>query len=129
MEQADRLLTERRALWNRYHEGLAALESRELCRRPIVPADCEHNAHLYYLLLPDIAARNSLMSRLKAMGVQAPFHYVPLHDAPAGIRFGRTSGSLRYTEDLASRLVRLPLWYGMTDEPEQVIDAIQTILE
>ena len=129
LEHADRLLVERREIWERYHTGFAALEQRGLCRRPIVPSDCEHNAHLYYLLLPSAAERGSLIAKLKAVGIDAPFHYVPLHDAPAGTRFARTSGVLRYTEDVARRLVRLPLWYGMSDEPERVIRAVRTILE
>lgn len=129
LEQADRLLAERRALWNRYNEGLAALERRGLCRRPIVPVECEQNAHLYYLLLSDRSARDALIAELKANGIHAPFHYVPLHNSPAGIRFARRSGALTHTEDLAGRLVRLPLWYGMSDEPERVIDAVRAFLE
>ena len=129
LENADRLLIERRALWNRYHNGLAALESRGRFRRPIVPAACEHNAHIYYLLLPSRSARDALVRELKANGIHAPFHYIPLHDSPAGVRLGRTSGALTCTEDVAGRIVRLPLWYGMTEEPDRVIHAIRTILE
>jgi dTDP-4-amino-4,6-dideoxygalactose transaminase len=121
LEQAESLLAKRRTLWRSYHEGFAGLESRGLCRRPIVPDDCEHNAHIYYLLLPDAAARDPLIARLAEAGIGAPFHYVPLHNAPAGLRFGRTAGDLRHTEDLAVRLVRLPLWYEMTGEPEVVV--------
>ena len=129
LEQADRLLAERLTLWQRYHDGMAALENSGRCRRPIVPDDCEHNAHIYYLLLRDAATRDAVIARLRAMGIQAPFHYVPLHNSPAGVRFGRAAGALTYTEDLAARLLRLPLWYGMTDEPERVVEAIRTILE
>jgi dTDP-4-amino-4,6-dideoxygalactose transaminase len=129
LEQSDRLLIERRGVWERYHAGFAALEERGRCRRPIVPPECDHNAHLYYLLLPDAASRNSLIAQLRAKGVHAPFHYVPLHNSPAGISFARTSGSLFHTEDVASRLLRLPIWYGMTDEPERVIDAVRGLLQ
>jgi dTDP-4-amino-4,6-dideoxygalactose transaminase len=128
-EHADRLLAERRALWERYHAGFATLESREQCRRPVVPEDCDHNAHLYYLLLPDATARDALIAQLRVMGIDAPFHYVPLHNAPAGQRFARKSGTLHHTEDIARRLVRLPLWYGMHDEPEQVVRAVHAVLE
>jgi dTDP-4-amino-4,6-dideoxygalactose transaminase len=128
-EHAERLLAERRTLWQRYHEGFAALEELGKCRRPVVPADCEHNAHLYYLLLPSAATRAALIGRLKADGIDALFHYVPLHSSPAGKRFSRTSAALRHTEDLAARLVRLPMWYGMTDEPDRVIHAVRAILE
>jgi dTDP-4-amino-4,6-dideoxygalactose transaminase len=128
LEQSDRLLVERRSVWERYHAGFAALEERGQCRRPIVPPECDHNAHLYYLLLPDAASRNSLIAQLRKKGIHAPFHYVPLHNSPAGIRVARTSGALSHTEDVANRLVRLPIWYGMTDEPERVIDAVRALL-
>ena len=124
LEQADRLLAERRALWNRYHAGFAEAEARGLCRRPIVPAECEHNAHIYYLLLPSPAERDALIAGLKREGIHAPFHYVPLHSSPAGSRFARTYGRLRHTDDLAARLLRLPLWYGMTGETDQVVKAV-----
>jgi dTDP-4-amino-4,6-dideoxygalactose transaminase len=124
LEQAERLLAERRELWARYHEGFEVAEAQGLCRRPIVPEDCEHNAHIYYLLLPDAASRDGLIAGLKDEGIDAVFHYIPLHNAPAGLRFGRCSGSLQQTEDLAGRLLRLPLWYGMTGEPKQVVDAV-----
>lgn len=123
-EHADRLLAERRSLWDRYHVGFAELEKRGLCRRPIVPVDCDHNAHLYYLLLLSAETRDMLIADLRSEGIQAPFHYVPLHNSPAGRRYARTSGSMRQTEDLAARLIRLPLWYGMNSEPEQIIDRV-----
>jgi dTDP-4-amino-4,6-dideoxygalactose transaminase len=128
LEHANRLLDERRALWRRYHNGFAPLERDGQCRRPIVPAECDHNAHIYYLLLPDPEARDRVITALKTQDIHAPFHYVPLHTSPAGRRFGRTSGTLRHTEDLAARLLRLPLWYGMTDEPDRVIAAIHALL-
>jgi dTDP-4-amino-4,6-dideoxygalactose transaminase len=127
-EHTERLLVERRSLWERYHAGFAELEAQALCRRPIIPPGCEHNAHLYYLLLPSNEIRDRLIDALRADGIQAPFHYVPLHSSPAGQRIGRTSGVLRHTEDLAGRLVRLPLWYGMVAEPDRVISHISAIL-
>lgn len=128
LEQAEALLARRRALWARYHRGFEALEKKGAVRRPIVPDGCEDNAHLYYLLLPDRGARTRLIDGLKERGIQAPFHYVPLHSAPAGRKFGRAGGSLAVTEDLSDRLLRMPLWYAMTDEPEQVIDAVYRLL-
>ena len=94
-----------------------------------MPEDCDHNAHIYYLLLRDGETRDAVIAKLRTMGIRAPFHYVPLHNSPAGVRFGRTAGRLKNTEDLAARLLRLPLWYGMIDEPERVIHAVRTILE
>jgi len=129
LEQADRLLAERRGLWSRYHKGFTEAEARGLCRRPIVPADCEHNAHIYYLLLRNATARDTLIAGLKDTGINAPFHYIPLHSSPAGRRLARTSGTLRHTDDIAGRLLRLPLWYGMTSETDDVIDAVLSRLD
>jgi dTDP-4-amino-4,6-dideoxygalactose transaminase len=128
-EHAERLLAERRAIWQRYHDGFAALERSGVCRRPIVPGDCEHNAHLYYLLLPNREARDGVIAELKAEGIQAPFHYVPLHSAPAGERYGRSCGNMQVTNATADCLVRLPLWYGMTGEPDRVIAAVEDCLK
>jgi dTDP-4-amino-4,6-dideoxygalactose transaminase len=128
-EQAESLQVQRRALWERYHEGFRSLEEEGLARRPVIPEECDHNAHLYYLLLPDMAARNSLIARLRERGIQAPFHYVPLHTAPGGLKFARTHGSLSVTDDVAGRLLRMPLWHEMKNEPEQVIEAVRAVLK
>lgn len=121
LEDAQLLTEDRRRAWNRYHEAFAGLERDGRVRRPIVPPECEHNAHLYYLLLPDLAARTRFIARLKDRGIAALFHYVPLHDSPAGRRFGRSHGSLGVTSDVSDRLVRLPLWSGLDD---QTIDTV-----
>jgi dTDP-4-amino-4,6-dideoxygalactose transaminase len=125
MELAQPLLRERQSIWRRYHAGLADLETAGLARRPIVPAHCDHNGHLYYLLVEDLGARTALIAHMKARGIDTPFHYVPLHDAPAGRRFGRVSGSLGVTESAAGRLMRVPMWYGMAEEPDIVMDAVR----
>jgi dTDP-4-amino-4,6-dideoxygalactose transaminase len=116
LEQVEAITDKRLAIWRRYHDGLAPLEASGLLRRPIVPAHCLHNAHMYYVLAPDSARRHRLASRLNARGINAVAHYVPLHLAPAGLRFGRASGELPITVSIAERLVRLPLWAGMTDD-------------
>lgn len=123
-------MTERRlAIWQRYHDALQPLEARGLLRRPIVPDECEHNAHLYYLLLPDLGARSNLIDGLRLHGIQATFHYVPLHSAPAGLRFGRVAGSMSCTDSVADRLVRLPLWLGLEKHLDEVIGAVFDCLE
>jgi dTDP-4-amino-4,6-dideoxygalactose transaminase len=104
------------------------LERAGLVRRPIVPQDCEDNAHLYYLLLPDLERRAALIEGLRATGIQAPFHYVPLHGSPAGRRFGRAHGSLAVTDAAADRLIRLPLWYGIGAAQDRVIAAVHRLL-
>jgi dTDP-4-amino-4,6-dideoxygalactose transaminase len=127
-EHAESLEVRRRALWDHYHEGFQSLEADGLVRRPIIPDGCEHNAHLYYLLLPDFGARNRLIASLREREIHAPFHYVPLHSAPAGLKFARTHGTLAVTEDVAGRLLRMPLWHAMTTEPDQVIEAVYSLL-
>ncbi|MBN8506087.1 MAG: dTDP-4-amino-4,6-dideoxygalactose transaminase [Burkholderiales bacterium] len=121
-------ITQRRlAIWKNYHEAFAGLEAAGTLRRPIVPAHCEHNAHMYYLLLPGLAERTQLIEQMKARSVQAVFHYIPLHSAPAGRRYGRVgsaSGELPVTSDISDRLVRLPLWLGLEERQAEVIDAV-----
>jgi dTDP-4-amino-4,6-dideoxygalactose transaminase len=129
LERAIELTARRRLIWNRYHEAFADLERESLLRRPVVPVECLHNAHLYYLLLSDLRARTNLIDGLRVEGIGAPFHYVPLHSAPAGRRLGRVCGAMTVTDDISDRLVRLPLWAGITaQEVERVIDAVRRLV-
>jgi dTDP-4-amino-4,6-dideoxygalactose transaminase len=114
LEQADWIIQQRMEIWNHYHRTFEILEQQGLVRRPIIPAECQHNAHIYYLLTENLEIRTSLLAHLKSKGVQSTFHYVPLHSSPAGLRYGRTSGTLSVTDDLSDRLVRLPLGAAMT---------------
>jgi len=116
LENAEPLIAKRRALWQRYHEELAGLEGREFLRRPVIPESCVHNGHLYYLLAQNEKERNELLVFLRKNGIEAFFHFVPLHSSPAGKRFGRCFGDLPITESLSARIIRLPLWPGMTDQ-------------
>jgi dTDP-4-amino-4,6-dideoxygalactose transaminase len=129
LDEAEAITADRRAIWHRYHAAFADLEARDNgARRPVVPAHCEHNGHLYYLLLPDRARRDAMIGALRSRGVGAPFHYVPLHSSEGGRRFGRACGSLVLTDGLSERLIRLPMWSGMRDETERVIDAVYDII-
>ena len=125
LEEAEAITRRRRDLWDRYHEAFTELEQQEKVRRPVVPQDCEHNAHMYYLLLPAAEARDRLIGRLKEDGILTVFHYVPLDSSPAGRRFGRAHGPMTHTESISSRLVRLPLWIGMEADIERVIERVQ----
>ena len=116
LESINSIQDARRRAWNAYHELFADPEAAWLLRRPIVPDMCEANGHIYYVLLNSAEARAKVLRRLKDQGIGAVFHYVPLHDAPAGRKFARTYGSMHVTDDLSSRLVRMPLWAGIPDE-------------
>ncbi len=117
----------RMQLWTRYHDALGDLERAGALRRPIIPASCRHNAHIYYVLLPTAEARTAALASIRAAGIDAVFHYVPLHSSPAGRRFGRASGDLTVTNDAASHLIRLPLWSGMSDaDADDVLDVIRS---
>src|SRR5262249_34596794 len=113
LEEVDAITRARLSIWQRYHAGLAELEGEGLLRRPVIPAGVQHNAHMYYLLLGTALDRDEFLAGVRERGVDAVFHYVPLHSAPAGRRCGRASGSLEVTDRLSSRLVRLPLWTAM----------------
>ncbi len=128
LESFDRIQARRHAVWQAYHEGLADWAAANGVLRPTVPDGCAHPAHLYYLLMPDLHHRQRFIAHLAAAGVQAVFHYQPLHSAPAGLRYGRTApGGCAVTENVADRLVRLPLSAGLDgDEVTRVIDAALT---
>lgn len=128
MEEAVEITRRRLAIWDAYHAAFADLEGAGRVRRPVVPAHCTHNAHMYYLLLPDLARRTEFIDRLKAAGIGAVFHYVPLHSAPAGTRYGRSSGTLPVTTDVSDRLVRLPIWVGLDKVQDKVIQAARDAL-
>jgi dTDP-4-amino-4,6-dideoxygalactose transaminase len=123
-------ITERRlALWGVYHDALRELEDRELLRRPVIPARCVHNAHMYYILLPSEEARARVITDLREEGAHAVFHYVPLHSSPAGRRFGRAHGDLSVTDDVTERLLRLPLWPDMSyEDVERIVQTIERCL-
>jgi dTDP-4-amino-4,6-dideoxygalactose transaminase len=127
-EHADEITARRRAIWARYHAAFADAERDGLLRRPIVPDGREHNAHMYYLLLPDLETRTRLIERLRVEKVHSVFHYVPLHSSPQGARVGRVSGSLDVTDATSERLVRLPLWLGVESEQDRVIEGVLRVV-
>jgi dTDP-4-amino-4,6-dideoxygalactose transaminase len=122
LDAGEAITAARRAIWMSYHNGFEPLEADGHVVRPSIPLDVEHNGHTYWLLAPDEQARDNLLARLRDDGVRAQFHYVPLHSAPGGRRYGRPAGDLSHTTDIAARLVRLPLWAGMNHaDVERVI--------
>jgi dTDP-4-amino-4,6-dideoxygalactose transaminase len=126
LEEADAINAARMQVWNTYHTALSEAEAQGRLRRPIVPEQCEHNAHIYYILLPSAGRRQSVLDAFARADIQALFHYVPLHSSPAGQRFGRTHGTLTVTDDIWQRLVRLPLSAGLSDTDQRLI--VDTLL-
>ena len=126
LEQADTINNDRLASWNAYNEAFQPLAAAGIVGIPTIPKDCVHNAHMYYLKCKDLQERTALIDYAKANGVQLVFHYVPLHSAPAGHKFGRFSGEDQYTTNESERLVRLPLYYGLQkDDISSVIHVIR----
>lgn len=125
LDAIDRIERRRHALWDGYARALGPLAAAGRFTLPAVPPHAGHNAHMFALKLPDRAARDALIDALRVAGVMATFHYVPLHSSPAGRRFGRFAGTDAATTDGSRRLVRLPLFYNMTDEEHRaVVDAV-----
>ena len=124
MEEAEKITQKRLELWRAYHAAFEKLESEGKIRRPIIPERCKHNAHMYYLLLPDFHKRTDFITRLKEHGIHTVFHYVPLHTAPAGGSYCRTHGDMEVTCAMSDRLVRLPMWIGVNDHMDYIIEHV-----
>jgi dTDP-4-amino-4,6-dideoxygalactose transaminase len=130
LEEAETITAARRASWEYYHGLLEEMENAGLLRRPVVPAHCRHNAHMYYILLAPGIDRQKVLAALKEHKVGAVFHYVPLHTSPAGRRYGRAHGDLALTARQAERLIRLPLWMGITTgQQEHIAQTLRAILK
>ena len=123
LELADEINENRLASWKAYNEAFQVLKARGLAELPTVPDGCVHNAHMYYLKCRDLAERTALIAYLKERDILAVFHYVPLHSAPAGLKYGRFSGEDVYTTRESDRLVRLPLYYGLTEADQAAVIA------
>lgn len=125
LEMADEINENRLQSWARYNEGLQDLAQEGVIELPYIPEECAHNAHMFYIKTKDMEERKALISYLKERDIAAVFHYVPLHSAPAGLRFGRFHGEDRYTTKESERLLRLPMYYNLSESDQQkVIDAV-----
>ena len=125
LEKADEINENRLKTWNRYYEALKPLEEKGLIELPFIPSKCEHNAHMFYIKLSDLSERTKFISYMRNKNVQCVFHYIPLHSAPAGLKFGKFEGEDINTTKESNRLVRLPLYYNISrDDLEYVIRCI-----
>lgn len=130
LEEADQITERRLQSWDYYHQLLDLPEEKGLLRRPIVPHHCQHNAHMYHVLLPEGIERQEVIEAMKRVQIHPLSHYVPLHSSPGGQRYGRTHGSMENTDDLSERILRLPLWVGITQsQQEKVCSTLNRIIE
>lgn len=121
LEAAEKIFADRMKTWNIYYQAFSTLADQGRIELPVIPEGCEHNAHMFYMKTKDLEERTALIDALKKDDIYAVFHYIPLHSAPAGIKFGRFHGEDKYTTKESERLVRLPLYYGMTDEERNYV--------
>ena len=125
LQEADKINDNRLATWQMYYDAFEELEKEGFVQRPIIPAECKHNAHMFYLKAKDLQERTELISHLRKCGVGAVFHYIPLHSAPAGVKFGRFHGEDEFTTKEADRLLRLPMYYGLEkDKVQHIIESV-----
>ena len=127
LDIADEINDERVGHWKMYYKGLSGLGKRGIIDLPTVPKSCLHNGHMFYIKVKDLNERTILIEYLESHGIQAVFHYVPLHSAPAGMKFGTFFGKDAYTTIESERLIRLPLYYGI--KQEEIKNIIDTISE
>jgi dTDP-4-amino-4,6-dideoxygalactose transaminase len=128
LEELHELTRRRKEIWSRYHQGLQELELAGLLRRPVIPPSCDHNGHLYYLVMPNPNARSRLIAGLRTREISAPFHFVPLHNSPAGRRFGRIHERLPITERAGECVLRLPIWLGIEAHLDRIIAEVSSII-
>ncbi|PCI53737.1 MAG: hypothetical protein COB34_08230 [Methylophilaceae bacterium] len=111
-------------MWDKYHQASEGLEQKGDITRPTIPEECQHNAHMYYILLDSNETRTKLIETFKKQNIHPVFHYIPLHSSPGGLQFGRVSGAMTQTNDLSARLLRLPLWVGLKEHQDRVLDVM-----
>ena len=124
MENATVITDRRKALWSAYHIALEPLEKNGYLIRPTIPNGCQDNSHMYQILLPDLEKRTRFIQAMKQAGINCVFHYVPLHNAPYGLKASRSHGSLNNTSRIANCIVRLPLWIGLEGEQKYIINSM-----
>ncbi len=130
LERFDEIQNKRLYIWNKYNDALEKYEKKKIVQRPFIPSYATNNAHMYYVILKDEDTRARLIKRFKENEIEAPFHYIPLHLSPMGMKYGYKEGQLPITEEYSLRLIRLPLYFDMTDEEiNKVIKVLTEFLD
>ena len=130
LQKADEITADRRASWQKYFDALKPLAQEKLIALPTVPAECQHNGHMFYIKLKNLDERTKFIAYMREKGIGCVFHYVPLHSAPAGKKYCRFHGEDIFTTRESERLVRLPLYYGLTAEDlDYVIEFVKKFFE
>lgn len=124
LENINKINSKRLQIWSEYHRFFEKYEKAGLVKRPFVPQNCTHNAHMYYILFENLQKRSEFISYLKENAINPVFHYIPLHSSPAGMKFGKTCGDMQTTNQISDTLVRMPLFYGLCDENMQTIKSV-----
>lgn len=125
LEISDKIQVKRVSIWQKYYDAFQQLEKQGRIRRPIIPANCTNNGHMFYLILEDLRTRTKFINYMKEKQIYAPFHYIPLHNAPAGEKYCRVSSSMEITDKISDTLVRLPVFYDLNDQQiEQIIETV-----
>jgi dTDP-4-amino-4,6-dideoxygalactose transaminase len=129
MEAAEEIVARRQEIWHWYNEAFLDCEQRDIIRRPIVPPHCRHNAHMFYVIVPNLSTRTRVLKVLNEGEVNAVFHYVPLHSSTGGRKFGRSHGSMQCTDSISERLIRLPLWIRMKQaDVDRIVSMVERAL-
>ncbi|WP_163340999.1 dTDP-4-amino-4,6-dideoxygalactose transaminase [Desulfopila sp. IMCC35008] len=129
-EELNTITQKRIRIWERYYSNLKDLEDNGQIRLPIIPEGCDHNAHMFYVVLDGSLDRDRILTEFKNNGIVSVFHYVPLHSSPAGLKYGRVAGGMEKTDSVSARLLRLPLWVDLSnDEQDRVIDTLKQSLQ
>ncbi len=121
LEETNSINEKRMTVWNYYHDAFKELEDQNFIRRPFIPSECGHNAHIYYFIVKDEEVRDNFIREMKESGIQCTSHYVPLHSAPAGKKYGKSVGNMTVTNRCANQIVRLPLWPHLSEDQTQYI--------
>lgn len=128
LESSYYIQKQRMSIWNYYYEATAQLEAKGFVRRPFVPSFCDHNAHMFYLILREDINRDKIISEFKKNGIILTFHYIPLHTSPGGLKYGKYIEELKNTDNLHQRIIRLPIWIGLSNKDlDKIVDLLYEV--